>query len=49
MRYHHTFARGYTIGADAEAYQTWQKGVGEFSFSFGIYLRVNPSILIKRF
>ena len=25
------------------------KGVGEFSFSFGIYLRVNPSILIKRF
>ena len=49
VRYHHTFARGYTIGADAEAYQTWQKGVGEFSFSFGIYLRVNPSILIKRF
>ena len=49
VRYHHTFARGYTIGADAEAYQTWQKGIGEFSFSFGIYLRVNPSILIKRF
>ena len=49
VRYHHTFARGYTLGADAEAYQTWQLGKPQFSFSFGIYLRINPSFLIKRF
>ena len=49
VRFHHTFARGYTLGADAEAFQTWQKGKGNFSFSFGIYLRVNPRILIKKF
>ena len=49
VRFHHTFARGYTLGADAEAFQTWQGGKNEFSFSFGIYLRINPSFLIKRF
>ena len=49
VRFHHTFARGYTLGADAEAYQSWLKGGNEFNFSFGIYLRVNPSFLIKRF
>lgn len=49
VRFHHTFAPGYTLGADAEAYQTWQSGRGEFNFSFGIYFRVNPSFLIKRF
>lgn len=49
VRFHHTFARGYTLGADAEAYQTWQAKESAFNFSFGIYLRVNPSFLIKRF
>lgn len=49
VRFHHTFARGYTLGADAEAYQTTQSGKSEFSFSFGIYFRVNPAFLIKRF
>ena len=49
VRFHHTFGRGYTLGADAEAYQAWQAGDSEFNFSFGLYLRVNPSILIKRF
>ena len=49
VRFYHVFAKGYTLGADAEAYQTWQAGKNEFSFSFGIYLRVNPSFLIKRF
>ena len=48
VRFHHTFARGYTLGADAEAFQLWQKG-SAFNFSFGVYLRVNPSFLIKRF
>ncbi|MBR6142398.1 MAG: hypothetical protein IKQ37_11685 [Bacteroidaceae bacterium] len=49
VRFHHTFARGYTLGADAEAFQTWQSHKSDLSFSFGIYLRVNPSFLIKRF
>ena len=49
VRFHYTFARGYTLGADAEAYQTWLTGGRECNFSFGIYLRVNPSFLIKRF
>ena len=49
VRFHHTFAQGYTLGADAEAYQSWLNGGNEFNFSFGIYLRVNPSFLIKRF
>lgn len=49
VRFHHTFARGYTLGADIEGYQTWLAGKGDFSFSFGIYLRVNPSFLIKKF
>ena len=48
VRFHHTFAQGYTLGADAEAFQLWQDGTG-FNFSFGVYLRVNPSFLIKRF
>ena len=49
VRFHHTFARGYTLGADVEAYQTWQAKESAFNFSFGIYLRVNPSFLIKLF
>lgn len=49
VRFHHTFAPGYVLGADVEAYQTWQAGASDFNFSFGIYLRVNPCILIKRF
>lgn len=49
VRFHHTFAPGYVLGADVEAFQTWQAGASDFNFSFGIYLRVNPSILIKRF
>ena len=49
VRFHHTFARGYTLGADAEAFQTWQSGRSMTNFSFGIYMRVNPSFLIKRF
>jgi len=49
VRFHHTFAKGYTLGADAEAFQTWQGGESAFIFSFGLYFRVNPSFLIKRF
>lgn len=53
--YHYTFARDYVVGAGVEAYQNWLGGSAqsasrsEFNFSFGIYLRVHPSLLIKRF
>ena len=49
IRFHHTFHRSYTLGADAELWQTWQAGRSDLNFSFGIYLRVNPDFLIKRF
>ena len=49
VRFHHTFHPGYTLGADVEAWQTWQAKRSDLNFSFGIYLRVNPSFLIKRF
>lgn len=49
VRFHHTFAQGYTIGADAEAFETWQAGKNMLNFSFGAYLRVSPSFLLKRF
>ena len=53
--YHHTFARDYVLGVGVEAYQCWLGGsaeqtpAGEFNFSFGIYLRLHPSLLIKQF
>lgn len=46
--YSHTFAKHYTLGAEAEAYQCWFAGKSEFNFSFGIYLRLNPTFLLKR-
>lgn len=49
VRFHYVFARNYVLGADTEAFQTWQGGKSEFNFSFGIYLRVSPDFLIKRF
>lgn len=52
--YHHTFARHYVIGADAELYQSWlgkspEGKSNEFNVSFGVYFRANPSFLLKRF
>ncbi len=49
VRFHYTFAKGFVLGADAEAFQTWQSGRSDLNFSFGIYLRANPRFLIKRF
>ncbi|MCR4920962.1 MAG: hypothetical protein K5945_04540 [Bacteroidaceae bacterium] len=52
--YHYTFARDYVLGAEAEGYQSWlghsatQKRSQEFNFSFGIYLRIHPDILLKK-
>ena len=52
--FHHAFHSDYLLGAEAEAYQSWlgrSAGHGpsdELNFSFGIYLRVRPSILLKK-
>lgn len=53
--YHYTFARDYVVGAGVEVYRnrlgrSAQSAPGnELNFSFGIYLRVHPSLLIKQF
>lgn len=58
--YSRTFAKHFGIGAKTEMYYnvpgTMQfkegekiKGANSFNFTIGIYLRVNPSFLIKRF
>lgn len=53
--YTYTFARHYSLGADVELYQNWlgkgqtRNRQSEMSFSFGIYFRVHPDILIKNF
>lgn len=52
--YHYTIASHYTIGADCEVQHSWlgDSPAGkrnETNFSFGVYLRANPSFLLKRF
>ena len=42
------FARRYVLGAEGEFFQSNMTGHNETNFSFGVYLRVNPSIIIKR-
>lgn len=49
VEYSHVFARRYVLGAEAELYQCILPGRNETNFSFGMYLRVNPSIIIKHF
>ena len=52
--YHYTFASRYVLGAEIEAYQSWlgrsasHGRSNEMNFSFGIYLRLRPSIMLKR-
>lgn len=48
VEYSHVFARSYVLGAEAEVFQCHVPGRSETNFSFGLYLRVNPSIVIKR-
>ena len=48
--YHYTFARHYILGAEVEAFQCWtgrsatQPSHKEFNFSFGLYLRICPTL-----
>lgn len=48
VEYSHVFARQYVLGAEGEFFQSSMPGRNETNFSFGLYLRVNPSIVIKR-
>lgn len=48
VEYSHVFARRYVLGAEGEFFQSSMTGHSETNFSFGVYLRVNPSIIIKR-
>lgn len=53
--YHYTFARDYVVGAGVEVYQNWlgrsaqSAAANELNFSFGVYLRIHPSLLVKQF
>ncbi len=58
--YYRTFAKHYGLGAKVEVYYSMPgymkytdgrrlKGSNSTSFSFGVYLRVNPSFLLKKF
>ena len=48
INYHRIIAEHYIIGAQAQAYQTWLPGAQNMAFDFGLYLRVNPSFLIRK-
>ena len=48
VSYNYVIAKHYVVGAQAEAYQTWLTNHSELNFDFGIYLRVNPNFLIKK-
>lgn len=54
--YQYTFAKAYTLGVAAEVFSINSRKclndaqkLNEACFSFGTYLRVNPSILLKKF
>lgn len=46
--YTHTFARHYKVGAELEAFSAHSQQEHDLCFSFGIYLRVDPRILLKK-
>ena len=52
--YGRTVAKHYTFGGELEIFKSWlgksaDTKRSEFNFAFGVYIRVNPSFLIKRF
>ncbi|MDH6356500.1 hypothetical protein [Parabacteroides sp. PF5-9] len=60
MEYSRSLGKGFSLGVDLDVYQTlsgkmhepetgWKPINGSTSFSFGVYVRVNPSFLIKQF
>ena len=56
VSYGHCFAKHYTLGADISAYYTHlgksaqtDKGDSRFNMNFGVYMRIDPTIVLKRF
>lgn len=47
--YARTIARDYTVGAQFQLYQGLATGLKHTSFSFGVYLKLDPTIVLKRF
>lgn len=56
--YQYTFAQAYTLGADAELFHLrsnkrtsldGNEKLRETNFSFGLYLKISPSIILKQF
>lgn len=48
VNYTHTFSQAYQLGAQVEAFSAHTRGEDDFCFNFGVFMRVNPQILIKR-
>lgn len=48
VEYSHVLARRYVLGAEGELFSSHLPGRNESNFSFGLYVRVNPSIIVKR-
>lgn len=46
--YTHAFSPAYRLGADLEAYSLHAPGHHDFCFSFGLYFRMSPSFVLKR-
>lgn len=50
LEYSRTFGKGYSLGVDLDIFHTKASGVKQAtSFSAGIYFRVNPSFLLKKY
>ncbi len=47
--YTYAFTDAYKIGAEFEAISAHSKGLNEFNFSFGVYIHVTPSFVLKSF
>lgn len=50
LEYSHSFGKGYALGVDVDIYQSKADGAtNKSAFSAGVYFRVNPSFLLKRY
>ena len=46
--YAYTFAPGYSLAAQLQLYSIHSKGLDALPFGFGIYMRIDPSFVLKR-
>ena len=50
VEYNYTFGKGYTLGVDVDYYKPKATDVSlTTAFSAGVYLRINPSFLLKKY